>query len=92
MKRTIAKKDTSSRSKSKFAGVIGSKIWPTCTTKYSKRLIIWFFSKEKFSRGAIVDDSTRQNINKICSSQESLIPKFKRHGGISKKSKPTSTM
>jgi hypothetical protein len=93
MRRTIAKKNTLSRSESKFAGVIGSKIWPTCTAKYSRRLIIWFLSKEKFSRGDIVDDSTRQNINKLYAAvRKASSQNLRGMEALARRASPTSTM
>jgi len=40
MKITIPKKNTLLRTESKFMGIIGTKIWPTCATKRAERVII----------------------------------------------------
>lgn len=83
---TIAKKNTLFGTEHEFAIVIGTKIGPTSTPKHTKWSIIWLGMKETFGGSFMLDDTARQNINKINSSEESFIPEFQRHGGSSKQS------
>jgi hypothetical protein len=63
MKRTVAKENTSCRAESKLSFIIGTKIRPTCTAKDSKRFIVWFGTKEFFSRSVKINDLARKEID-----------------------------
>jgi hypothetical protein len=76
MPRAIAKEDTLGGAKRELFLVVRAKVWPTCTPKSSKRLIIWFGTKEAFNRGVKLNNFCRQKINEKCSYQKSFIPKF----------------
>ena len=67
MKRAIAKKNTSDRTKSKFSAIKRSQIYPTCTPKDVKRRITGFFFKKALHRGFKVYDLAGKDIYKICS-------------------------
>jgi hypothetical protein len=60
MKIAIAKKDTSSRSKSKFLGVEGSKIWPTGAPKNAKGGIIRLNIMKELGWAFEICNTTRQ--------------------------------
>jgi hypothetical protein len=68
----------------KLALVVWAKIRPTCTTKNTKERVIWFNMEKAMNWSVIVDSSTRKHSNEVSGSQESFVPKFKRHMGVGK--------
>jgi hypothetical protein len=79
MKTTITKEDTLFRTELKFVFVIRAKIGPDSTPKGAKERVIWCCFKQDFRGCLVLDELTRQTIDKIDNSKESLIPVFKRH-------------
>jgi hypothetical protein len=45
VKSTIPKEDTFFGAKLKFATVVGTKVWPTCTAKHFKESVVWKLMK-----------------------------------------------
>jgi hypothetical protein len=84
MKLKLAKENTLLGMKLKLAGIIWVQIWPTCTSKDSKRKVIWCLVKEALKRGLTMNDLARKPINQIGGSDKCLIPKFERHRCMSK--------
>jgi hypothetical protein len=60
MMKSVTKKHTSFGAKRKFVFVVGAKIGPTCTTKNTKRLIVWFDMKKLFSGRLKIENFCRQ--------------------------------
>jgi hypothetical protein len=58
---------------------------PAGRTKGPKKGVVWFFTKEAKNRSFILENFVWQTINEKDSSKKGLVPKFKRHGGMSKK-------
>jgi hypothetical protein len=46
--RAVTKEDTFFGAKLKFATVVGTKVWPTCTTKHFKESVVRELMKQKF--------------------------------------------
>jgi hypothetical protein len=56
MRQAITEKNTGLGTEGKFVGVVGTKIWPTLTTKNFEELIVGRFMEEQFiGRGVAVD-------------------------------------
>jgi hypothetical protein len=86
VQRAITKKHTLFGAELKLVGIIWTKIRPACTTKDSERGIVCFLLEQPFKRCFLINDSTRCPIDKICDSNESIFPIFKRNRCMSKKS------
>jgi hypothetical protein len=57
MRQAITEKNTGLGTKGKFVGVVGTKIWPTLTTKNFEEFIVGRFMKEQFIRREIAVDT-----------------------------------
>jgi hypothetical protein len=65
VKRSIPQKNTPNRPKGKLSSIIGSEIWPTCTTKDAQRAIIRFFMKKEFNRGIVANYFAGKDIDEV---------------------------
>jgi hypothetical protein len=82
----IFKKCTLFRPKLKFMAIVGAKIRQTCTSKDSKREIVWFGLKHALNGCLKVDNLAMSTVDKIDSGSEVLILEFQRHRSLGKKS------
>jgi hypothetical protein len=62
-----------------FVSIVGTKMWPTCTTKYSQGRIIWLDFKKTLQGGCVFDNLTRDSVDQECSCKEGFIPILKWH-------------
>ena len=81
---TEPEEDTLLRAKLKFSCIEGSKIWPTCTTENTEVSIFRIFAKKTKEWRLIIDDSGRESVDEINSTNEGFSPKFERHASLGK--------
>ena len=67
--------------------VVWPEVRPTGASKYTKSCVVWFNLKKPFSGCFIINDTTRQYVDKMDGGEECLIPKFEGHRCASYKSK-----
>ena len=66
VKRTVAKKQTFRRLKSKLVLIIWSQIGKASTTKYLEKVVIRFLSKKSFKRRCKLEIRCRKSVQEIC--------------------------
>jgi hypothetical protein len=71
---TVAKEDTFGGMKSKFSRIIGSKIRPSHASKDSKRVVVWFFMKDKLNTDFVIYYLARKDVDEVCGCEERLVP------------------
>jgi hypothetical protein len=74
MKRAITNENTTLGAKSKFACVIGSKIWPTSTAEGSKSIIIWCDMEKPLNRSIRINDFAREKVYQKSGCEKRFIP------------------
>lgn len=82
---TITQEHTLFGAEFKFMFVKGAQVGPHGTTKYAKKSVVRFSTKEPFEGSLVFDDPTRHTINKINRGEERLIPKLEWHKRMGKK-------
>jgi hypothetical protein len=76
MTRTIANKDTSGGTESKFSFVIRAQVWPASTAKNSKRLIIRSSVEKTLNWSIMIYHFTGKKIDKESGCKKGFIPEF----------------